>query len=163
MICRLFQSLCSNKSTDVLSEYTSIEYNDTIQFIPPISCGKVIKVYDGDTFTIASMLPYTNSPMYRFSVRLNGIDCPEIRSKNDEEQIYANLAKDELNTLIMGRVVELKNVKLEKYGRILADAYVNNVHINKHMIDVHLAIPYNGGTKCIKIEWKEYHQSGNYI
>ena len=41
-----------------------IEYNDTIPFIPPITCGKVIKVYDGDTLTLASKLPYDGCPIY---------------------------------------------------------------------------------------------------
>ena len=43
-------------------------------FVPPISEGMVVKVYDGDTITIVSQLPYPSSPYYRFSVRLNGID-----------------------------------------------------------------------------------------
>ena len=36
----------------------TIDYKDTIPFIPPITTGKVIKVYDGDTLTLASKLPY---------------------------------------------------------------------------------------------------------
>jgi endonuclease YncB( thermonuclease family) len=56
----------------------TVAYHDTIPFIPPITSGKVIKVYDGDTVTIASKLPYDNSPIYRFSIRLLGIDSPEM-------------------------------------------------------------------------------------
>ena len=37
-------------------------YKDTIPFIPPITSGKVIKVYDGDTITIASKLAFEGSP-----------------------------------------------------------------------------------------------------
>ena len=59
-------------------ELEEVNYEDTIPFIPPITHGKVIKVYDGDTITIAALLPYENSKLYRFSVRINGIDCPEI-------------------------------------------------------------------------------------
>ena len=48
--------LCSsNKSID------DIEYKDTTPFIPPVSEGKVIKVYDGDTITIASKMPQSSS------------------------------------------------------------------------------------------------------
>ena len=54
-------------------------WKDTMPFIPPISGGVVIKVYDGDTITIASKLPYKKSPLYRFSVRMNGIDAPELK------------------------------------------------------------------------------------
>ena len=38
-----------------------IEWSQTIPFIPPITQGIVIKVYDGDTITIASKLPYEKS------------------------------------------------------------------------------------------------------
>ena len=34
-----------------------IEWKDTIPFIPPVDKGLVIKVYDGDTITIAAKLP----------------------------------------------------------------------------------------------------------
>ena len=35
-------------------------------FIPPLKTGKVIKVYDGDTITIASRVPgLYNSPIYK--------------------------------------------------------------------------------------------------
>ena len=57
-----------------------ITYKDTIPFIIPILYGKVIKVYDGDTITIAAALPIiNNNKLYRFSVRLSGIDSPEIK------------------------------------------------------------------------------------
>ena len=56
-------------------------------FVPPVNSGRVIKVYDGDTITIASKVPgLKNSPIYKFSVRLNGIDTPEIKGKNEDEK-----------------------------------------------------------------------------
>jgi len=42
-----------------------IKWEDTTPFVFPISGGQVIKVYDGDTITIASKLPYDSSPLYR--------------------------------------------------------------------------------------------------
>jgi hypothetical protein len=39
-----------------------------IEFVPPVTGGKVIKVYDGDTITIATTLPYPDSPLYKFRV-----------------------------------------------------------------------------------------------
>jgi hypothetical protein len=44
------------------------KWKDTIEFVPPVSEGFVIKVYDADTLTIASRLPYPESPLYRFQV-----------------------------------------------------------------------------------------------
>lgn len=38
-------------------------YLNTTQFVPKIDTGKVIKVYDGDTITIAARLPYYDAPI----------------------------------------------------------------------------------------------------
>ena len=67
---------------------------DTIPFIPPVTAGFVIKVYDGDTITVAARLPYADSPLYRFPVRLRGIDSPEIRGKTPAERAAAVAARD---------------------------------------------------------------------
>ena len=92
----------------------NINWNDTIEFTYPITSGHVIKVYDGDTITIASKMPYENSSLFRFSVRLNGIDTPEIKSKNKNEKALAILARDSLSQLIMNKNVTLQNVKNER-------------------------------------------------
>ena len=125
----------------------NINWKDTIEFTYPISGGYVIKVYDGDTITIASKMPYENSPLFRFSVRLNGIDTPEIKSKNENEKTLAKKARDSLSQLIMNKNVTLKNIKNEKYGRILADVYLDELHLNKWMIDQSFAVAYAGKTK----------------
>jgi len=137
-----------------------IEWHDTLPFVPPIEKGICIKVYDGDTITIASKLPYPNSPLYRFSVRLNGIDCPEIKGKDQDEKECAQLAKKEMTELVLNKVVTLKNCQTEKYGRILADVYMNDMHLNNHMIAKRLAVYYNGGTKIIPKSWLQYYTTG---
>ena len=111
-------------------------WKDTIPFVPPISGGRVIKVYDGDTITIASKLPgLKHSPIYKFSVRLNGIDTPEMRGKNDDEKEMAHKARDALSERIFGKDVFLKNVQTEKYGRLLCDVYLENENLNQWMIE----------------------------
>lgn len=130
---------------------------DTVKFVPPIDHGIVIKVYDGDTITIASKLPYKKSPIYRFTVRLNGIDCPEIKGKTENEKQCAQIAKKTLSDLILNKKIILKNTDTEKYGRILADVYIDNLHINKHMVDSRLAVSYDGGTKKIPSDWMNYY------
>ena len=122
-------------------------WDTAISFVPPITSGHVIKVYDGDTITIASRLPYEGSPLYKFSVRLNGIDTPEIKTKNPEEKKKALSCKEELSRLCLDQDVELQNVNTEKYGRLLADVYCNGVHLNQHMIDGGFAVVYDGGHK----------------
>ena len=137
----------------------NINWKDTIEFTYPITGGYVIKVYDGDTITIASKMPYENSPLFRFSVRLNGIDTPEIKSKNENEKNLAKKARDSLSQLIMNKNVTLQNVQNEKYGRILADVYLDELHINKWMIDKSFAVAYDGKTKQIPASWSEYYES----
>ncbi len=138
----------------------TIYWKDTIQFVPPVEKGIVIKVYDGDTITIASKLPYPASPLYRFSVRLNGIDCPEIKGKDEHEKHCAQIAKQEMSNLILNKVVTLKNVQTEKYGRILADVYIGDLQLNKHMIEKRLAVSYDGGTKISPSNWMNYYAKG---
>ena len=67
-------------------------------FIPKITYGKVIKVYDGDTITIACRIyngySLVESPeLYRFPVRLNGIDSPEMKSHHENEKKLAHVSQ----------------------------------------------------------------------
>lgn len=132
----------------------NIQYSDTIEFVPPITYGKVIKVYDGDTITICSKLPYNDSPIYRFNVRLNGIDSPEIKGKTEQEKILAKTSRDALSKLILGKYVTLKNTSTEKYGRILANIFLDNINVNQWMLDNNYAVYYDGGTKHRDESWK---------
>jgi len=138
---------CYVEAQKELPEFTQITWDDTVAFIPDISEGYVIKVYDGDTITIAQKLPYSESPLYRFSVRLAGIDTPEIKGKTEVEKTAAKKAQQALEQMILKKNVVLKNVKSEKYGRLLADVYLGDVHLNKWMLDNNYAVVYNGGTK----------------
>jgi len=139
-----------------MSDQETIKWEDTVPFTFPITGGQVIKVYDGDTITIASKLPFDASPLYRLSVRLNGIDTPEIKGKTADEKQAAREARDALAGLIMNKVVRLENIQSEKYGRILANVYIGELHINKWLIDNRYAVAYDGGTKTIPENWLEY-------
>jgi hypothetical protein len=131
----------------------NIEYKDTEAFVLPIQSGKVIKVYDGDTITVASRYPGTNGPIYRFNVRLNGIDCPEIKGSSQHEKELANKSRDALSHLILGKIVDLKNVSTEKYGRILADVYFGSTNLCEWLVTNKYAVKYDGGTKHRPEDW----------
>lgn len=139
-----------------------IKWEDTVEFTFPITGGQVIKVYDADTITIASKLPYDESPLYRLSVRLNGIDTPEIKGKDisDDEKASAKVARDFVSNLVLHKYVRLENIQSEKYGRILADVYIDNVHLNDLLIKERYAVVYNGGTKKKPSSWSQYRASG---
>jgi len=149
--------MTNNKNEN--QQETIIEWKDTVPFVFPITGSQVIKVYDGDTITIASKLPYDASPLYRLSVRLNGIDTPEIRGKTADEKQAARDARDALAALIMNKQIRLENVESEKYCRILADVYLGDLHINKWLIDERYAVAYDGGTKQRPDNWVEYRNS----
>jgi hypothetical protein len=131
----------------------NIEYKDTENFVLPIYSGKVVKVYDGDTITIASRFPGLNGPIYRFNVRLNGIDSPEIKGGTEHEKELAKKSREALLRFIMGKIVNLKNVSTEKYGRVLADVYLDDVNVCEWMVDNKYAVKYDGGTKHRPEDW----------
>ena len=84
---------------------------------------------------------------------MNGIDTPEIRGKSEAEKELAYFVRDALSERIMGKIVELRNVSNEKYGRILADVYLGDEHINGWLVDENFAVLYDGGKKHRPASW----------
>jgi micrococcal nuclease len=125
---------------------SDIRYEDTVEYMLILSDVKVIKVYDGDTITVGFYMDGSDRP-FRASVRLNGIDTPEMKGKSPEEKQRAKLAQQFLSSQILGKVVTLSNIAKEKYGRLLAEVHCEGVHINQLMIDNNHAVAYFGGTK----------------
>jgi endonuclease YncB( thermonuclease family) len=107
-----------------------------------------------------SKLPYPDSPLYRFSVRLRGIDCPEIKSKNKDETECAEIAKKVISDLVLHKMVTIKNLGTEKYGRILADVYIGDLNLNDFMLEKKLAVSYDGKTKVSPKNWLNYYLTG---
>lgn len=147
-----------NKSTKYMADinWDELKWEDTVEFTFPIQEGYVIKVYDGDTITIASKLPFIESPLYRFPVRLNGIDTPELKGTSEDEKTAAKQARDALSQLILHKKITLRNVQNEKYGRILAEVYLDNLCVNEWLIKERYAVKYDGGTKHIPSSWLKY-------
>ena len=87
------RNTCCIPNNSYLKDITTKE---TTIFIPQIKYAKVIKVYDGDTITVASKLPFKSSPIYRFSVRLRSIDSPEIKGASKKECELAIKSRDAL-------------------------------------------------------------------
>ena len=150
---------CMSCASVMIVRHNPLEEAEPVPFVVPITEGYVIKVYDGDTITIQFKLPFPKSPLYKISVRLNGLDCPEMRTKNTVEKQCAQIAKQKVNDLLLHQTVELRNLSMEKYGRLLADVYFKNKSVNQWLLDNHLAIGYDGGTKQSPINWIEYHKS----
>ena len=123
-------------------------------YFPEINYGKVVKVYDGDTITIVTVLfngdVSPKSELYKFNVRILGIDTPELKTKNVGEKELGILAKNALSDMILNKVVKLENVSYEKYGRILCNLFLDNVNVSEWLVSNNHAVVYNGGTKVKK-------------
>jgi len=109
----------------------------------------VIKVVDGDTIDVDIDLGFNIS--YTQRVRLAGIDTPESRTTDKYEKKLGMESKEWLkNALSHAKTIVIKTEKpdsSEKYGRILGWLFVDDVNLNKAMIDQGYAWNYLGGTK----------------
>lgn len=132
---------CSSKSN---AEELSNDIKNIPVYIPKLINVPVIKVYDGDTITIAVKIDKT---YYKYRVRLSGIDTPEIKTNNEREKQRAIQAREYLSSLILHKNVHIKDVFYEKYGRLCGTIYYKNKNINQTMIDSGCAVSYNGGKK----------------
>ena len=108
---------------------------------------KVISVYDGDTFRvdIDELSPIAGK---NISIRVNGVDTPEIRGKCESEKELAIEARDYVAELLEGAdEILLVDTERGKYFRILAVVMIDGVNLTKLLIDNGLGYAYTGGTK----------------
>jgi endonuclease YncB( thermonuclease family) len=54
----------------------------------------------------------------------------------------------------------LENIESEKYGRILADVYIGDIHLNDLLLKERYAVKYAGGTKIKPTSWLKYKITG---
>ena len=95
--------------------------------IPKTFQAKVVGIKDGDTFKVL----YNNSEI---TIRLNHIDCPE------KNQPYGKNAKWKASDLCFGKMVKIvSNGKKDRYKRLIAEVYFNNININKELVKNGLA------------------------
>lgn len=111
----------------------------------------VSKVYDGDTITVEVR---RHGRWVVQSIRLAGIDTPELRTKDVTEKAMAEAARDALSTQILNEHVWLHCTGREKYGRILGDIYPTTwfrgrkaQSYNQWLLEAGYAKPYDGGAK----------------
>lgn len=106
---------------------------------------KVVRIIDGDTIIVNIDLGFYTW-LFNQSIRLYGIDAPEIRTKNTLEKEAGILAKELIENYIQpGDSIILKTIldKSEKFGRILGIINTENgINLNEKLIEENLAIPY---------------------
>jgi endonuclease YncB( thermonuclease family) len=89
--------------------------------------GRVTKVADGDTFTLALQ------GNRKLRVRLYGIDAPE------HDQPYGQAARTALNDKLLGHDVRIMLHDVDTYGRMVSTVYLDGRDINLEQVQSGLA------------------------
>lgn len=110
-----------------------------------LSPEQIVEVYDGDTFKID--LP-SQHPLFGddISVRVAGIDTPELKGSSDEVKALAYKAKNRTQELLSdAKRIELKNPQRDKYFRVLAEVWIDGESLSEKLKSDGLAKDYDGG------------------
>ena len=132
--------ICASLITLSLSTQAAPQYGT-------VTVSKVISVYDGDTFrvNIDSLPPIVGK---NISIRVNGVDTPEIRGKCQYEKNLALEARDFVRAkLSNAKEIKLTNLQRGKYFRVVANVVVDGVSLEQELLDNKLAYRYDGGKK----------------
>lgn len=101
----------------------------------------IISIYDGDTVTAEIDLGFNITITEK--LRLSDIDAPEVRGSEKPRGI---ISRDRLREKILGKEVFIHTNKDKKgkYGRYIAEIYLDDINVNHWLVDEGLA------------EYKEY-------
>ena len=100
---------------------------------------KIIDVYDGDTVTAMVDLGFLH--FQEMKLRLYGINTPELRG---EEKEAGMVVRDILRVMVLDKEVEIRSYKDKqgKYGRYLANIFLDGLDVNQWLVDNGHAKPY---------------------
>ena len=99
------------------------------------------RVVDGDTIIAEVDLGF--SVYTKVRVRLEGIDAPEVRTRDLVEKQKGLTSKKYLEDVFsINKEFTLESKKLDKYGRCLGTIFIGDVNINEEMIEEGLAEVY---------------------
>jgi endonuclease YncB( thermonuclease family) len=106
----------------------------------------VVRVIDGDTFVAeAHVWP---GETVQVSVRIRGIDAPELHSRCPRERLAAAEARDALAELLDRQAVRITNIGGGKYyGRVLADVETEDGEVAPALLSRALVRLYSGGRR----------------
>ena len=82
-------------------------------------------------------------------IRLACIDTPELRGKR-ADPVPAKAARDYLRGLVVGRDVGIRRITKDRYGRTVAELFVNGSNVQQQLVAAGHA----------DIYWKYAHQCG---
>ena len=120
---------------------TSVSSNESLFILSP---DQVVSVYDGDTFKIdlPSMHPLFGDDL---SIRLFGVDTPEMRGTTDEVKALAMQAQQLTEKALKGASkIELRNPQRGKYFRIISEVWIDGESLADMLKAKELAKDYDG-------------------
>lgn len=100
----------------------------------------ILNVVDGDTVDAEVDLGF--DVLIRTRFRLNGIDTPERNALDPQKRALAAAATEFLKRMTLNKSVTIVSHKQDKYGRYLADIYIEGVHANQRLLDEGYAVKY---------------------
>ena len=109
-----------------------------------LTSDQIVDVYDGDTFKID--LP-SQHPLFGddLSIRVLGIDTPEMKGTSDEIKALANQAKNRTQELLReADLIVLKNLERGKYFRVVAEVWIDGESLGETLKEEGLAKDYDG-------------------
>lgn len=102
------------------------------------------KVIDGDTLDVVFKLPFDIRANKR--IRLARVDAPEMRTKNQEQKAKALACRNYVQVrLDKAKEIKIVTHKAGKFGRYLADIFVDGTNLNSELIEKGYATKYKGG------------------
>ncbi|MBX9915438.1 MAG: thermonuclease family protein [Pseudomonadaceae bacterium] len=111
---------------------------------------EVSSIYDGDTIRV-TIRAWPAVAGERIPVRLYGIDTPEMNDKRPRVYKLARSAKQFSVTQLRGaKRIELRQIRRDKYFRLLAEVWVDGRNLSELLLKAGLAKAYFGGKK---ISW----------
>ena len=98
-------------------------------FVPPIYSGKVLKIYTGDTFVLATKILFLEeiAQMYQFTIHLDSVTAPI-------DKVPGGTAKEALIQKIEHQVVQLRDISTDRHGKIYAKVFLAEENVNEWLL-----------------------------
>jgi len=136
------------------STHQLLRYSDKIQrftLYGITTYGKVVSVYDGDTFDMSFVVPlkslsmerniskrkkgiclvcendYDSSILMRMKCRIEEIDAPEMDTTNGQ------IAKENLEKILLNKIIQCRLGGYDKYGRVLVNIIDEDKDLKEHL------------------------------
>lgn len=106
---------------------------ETVQYLPSIKKGKVLKILNGNTIIVAALLCGTTSPIYRFIISLKNVYRSNIKQTT---KMYNS--RRLLSDFLLEKTIEIKDLSYNEEGILNANIYLDNIHINTKIIEMGL-------------------------